>query len=294
MSYIELINRFWAIDLEATFSHTEVHLYFKLLEINNRLGWKNEFKYPNTRLEVEAGMRSKSLINARQRLVDFGLIKYKKGTTRNAGMYSFVDLLYNNPTKESNQGSNQRSNQGSNQKVIRGTLNRQDIDKEYNSSVEGENQFSPQTQKNGNSELLSNPNSQNHSKSGTHVGETGGGAPEKSPPGERKSKKPIKERAKDFKNEIWQHAKGTEYETEIDELRKFWEYWSEHGSRDRLMRYEKEKSFSITRRLRTWFDNREKFRNNGTINSTNIEEDRTQAAIKETYARLAAKSKSYY
>ncbi len=154
MSYIDLINRFWAIDLEATFSHTEVHLYFKLLEINNKLGWKNEFKYPNTRLEVEVGMRTKSLINARQRLIDFGLIKYKKGTTRSAGTYSFVYLLSNVPTKESNQESNQGSNQGSNAKVIEGTLNRQDKDKEKNSSVEGEKPFSPPP-------TAENPNAEN-------------------------------------------------------------------------------------------------------------------------------------
>lgn len=139
MTYIEIINRFWSIDLEANFTHLEVHLFFKLLEINNRLGWKESFRFPNGRLEAEVGSRPKNLINARQRLIDYNLIKYKKGNTRNAGTYSVVSFA---PTKESNQNkqvelpslgvtkeSNKESNQGNNRKVIRGSLNRKDKDK---------------------------------------------------------------------------------------------------------------------------------------------------------------------
>lgn len=141
MSYIELMNRFWSMDLESSFSHLDVHLYFKLLDINNRLAWKTEFKYPNARLESEIGTRQKNLIQSRNRLVDAGLIKYKKGSTRTAGTYS---LLLTNvttkesnddsssieiPTKESNKESNRGSNQGCNRKVIKGTLNREDKDK---------------------------------------------------------------------------------------------------------------------------------------------------------------------
>lgn len=140
MSYIDIINRFWSIDLEANFTHLEVHLFFKLLEINNRLGWKESFRFPNSRLEAEVGSRQKNLINARQRLIDYKLITYKKGNTRNAGTYQVVSF---NPTKESNSNngvslvgtkesnkeSNEESNQGNNRKVIRGSLNREDKDK---------------------------------------------------------------------------------------------------------------------------------------------------------------------
>jgi hypothetical protein len=141
MSYIDLINRFWSIDLEANFSHLDVHLFFKLLEVNNRLGWKNEFKYPNTRLESEIGSRQKNLIQSRNRLVDFGLITYRKGTTRIAGTYSVLSSNVvtkesnqesnqaDRPTKESNQESNLGSNKGCNRKVIRGTLTREDEEK---------------------------------------------------------------------------------------------------------------------------------------------------------------------
>lgn len=137
MSYIDLVNRFWAVDLEASFSHLDVHLFFKLLEINNRLGWKNDFKYANTRLESEIGSRQKNLIQSRNRLVDYGLIMYRKGSTRTAGTYSL--LLTDVVTKESNRGShsiisptkesNKGSNTGSSMESIRGTLTREDKDK---------------------------------------------------------------------------------------------------------------------------------------------------------------------
>lgn len=35
-------------------------------------------------------------------------------------------------------------------------------------------------------------------------------------------------------------------------LNEFFEYWSEHGEKDKKMRFEKEKSFGISRRLSTW------------------------------------------
>jgi len=44
-------------------------------------------------------------------------------------------------------------------------------------------------------------------------------------------------------------------------VREFYEYWSEHGDNDKKMRFEKEKSFSISRRLGTWHKNESKFGN---------------------------------
>lgn len=69
----------------------------------------------------------------------------------------------------------------------------------------------------------------------------------------------IEQRAENFKKSIWEEVKGTERESQTDELRKFWEYWSEHGENDRKMRYEKQQSFSIKRRLSTWFSNKDQW-----------------------------------
>jgi hypothetical protein len=49
-------------------------------------------------------------------------------------------------------------------------------------------------------------------------------------------------------------------------LREFFDYWTEHAKEDKKMRFEKEKSFGIDRRLKTWKTNQETYKpfNNST------------------------------
>ena len=91
MTYIDLVNRFWQMDLEFRFSHLEVHLYFKILDLFNRSGWRKILSVPNSRFVAELGATEPSVIRARQRLVDSGLLSYSKGNQRKAGKYM---LLY--------------------------------------------------------------------------------------------------------------------------------------------------------------------------------------------------------
>lgn len=44
-------------------------------------------------------------------------------------------------------------------------------------------------------------------------------------------------------------------------LNDFYSYWTEHGPNDKKMRFEKEKSFGVERRLETWNNNKNKFGN---------------------------------
>ena len=37
-------------------------------------------------------------------------------------------------------------------------------------------------------------------------------------------------------------------------LRDFYDYWSEHGEKDKKMRFEKEKTFGVKQRLATWYN----------------------------------------
>ena len=37
-------------------------------------------------------------------------------------------------------------------------------------------------------------------------------------------------------------------------LREFYDYWTEHGDKDKKLRFEKEKTFGIQQRLRTWYN----------------------------------------
>ena len=72
---------------------------------------------------------------------------------------------------------------------------------------------------------------------------------------------PMKKRINDFKElvRITVAESRPDYQF-AQELHKFTDYWTEHGINDKKMRFEKEKSFGIPRRLDTWFANAKKFK----------------------------------
>lgn len=63
-----------------------------------------------------------------------------------------------------------------------------------------------------------------------------------------KEVKNIEERKKDFATQVKQFL--DKYDKEM--LKAFYEYWSEHGPNDKKMRFEKQTSFGVSRRLSTW------------------------------------------
>lgn len=60
--------------------------------------------------------------------------------------------------------------------------------------------------------------------------------------------KSLEDRKKDFSKYI--NSFKNEYSLQL--LYDFFEYWTEHGENDKKMRFEKEKSFGVSRRLATW------------------------------------------
>lgn len=70
-------------------------------------------------------------------------------------------------------------------------------------------------------------------------------------------KKSIEDRKREFYNSLTPYLK----EYGKDMIRAFYEYWSEHGENDKKFRKEKEKSFSLKRRLSTWKQNQSRFGN---------------------------------
>ena len=61
-------------------------------------------------------------------------------------------------------------------------------------------------------------------------------------------KKNLVTRKADFKKSLFPYVEEFSKET----VKEFFEYWSEHGAKDKKMRFEKEKSFGTHRRLGTW------------------------------------------
>jgi len=60
----------------------------------------------------------------------------------------------------------------------------------------------------------------------------------------------IEERKNKFYDSLTEYL--SEYPKEM--IRDFFNYWSEHGTKDKKMRYEKEKTFGIKQRLATWYN----------------------------------------
>ncbi|MFV0469749.1 MAG: hypothetical protein ACK5MK_12575 [Dysgonomonas sp.] len=91
MNYIELINRFWRLNKELSFTSYETQLYFKLLDTCNSLGWKNPFNQSNRFICGELGLSERKLLDVRNRLKQCGLIEYESGKSKKkSGIYSIV------------------------------------------------------------------------------------------------------------------------------------------------------------------------------------------------------------
>jgi hypothetical protein len=124
---------------------------------------------------------------------------------------------------------------------------------------------------------LSNKNSANGSK---------GGRPKKNPnetqtkpnlnPTESQTKGIREDKIKEdniIKQEIFLRKKNfanqlADYQSKYskDMLNEFYLYWTEHGTNDKKMRFEKQTSFDVSRRLNNWLKNSAKFDNKETVN----------------------------
>ncbi|NDV57905.1 hypothetical protein [Bacteroides sp. 519] len=101
MNYIELINTFWKYDEAHQFTCAETRLYFYLLKITNRLGWKNCWHRSDERVASDMGVSIKSMKTARKRLTEVGLINFESGG-KGRGVKTYyeikvVDSLFSTP-----------------------------------------------------------------------------------------------------------------------------------------------------------------------------------------------------
>jgi hypothetical protein len=72
----------------------------------------------------------------------------------------------------------------------------------------------------------------------------------------------IAERKMNFANQLAIYKK--DYSKDI--LNEFYLYWTEHGTNDKKMRFEKQTSFDVSRRLNNWLKNSAKFDTKESVN----------------------------
>jgi hypothetical protein len=82
MTYIELINNFWRLNKEYSFTPNEKVVYFALLNKANELAWKNPFNQSNAYLALDSGISEPAMIKARNTLRQKGLINFKSEVGR--------------------------------------------------------------------------------------------------------------------------------------------------------------------------------------------------------------------
>lgn len=82
MNYIDLLNHFWKINKEFSFTPNEKAVYFALLYKWNDLHRKNPFNFSNEQFTSDAGMSVNAMKKAREILKTKGFIDFNSGDGR--------------------------------------------------------------------------------------------------------------------------------------------------------------------------------------------------------------------
>ena len=98
MNYIEQLNEYHLKLITDPISPNARSIYISLLDLNNKLCWKEEFGIANSRLMETSGIESRTTFNrARKELIDNGYILYKKGKNNILiGLYKIISLKSQN------------------------------------------------------------------------------------------------------------------------------------------------------------------------------------------------------
>lgn len=107
MNYIKQLNAFWNWVRTNEISHLEADLYLSILDIANASSWKTRFTIPNSTL---GRFDKNSLVRARNKLVQYGLIRYEKGKKGQAPTYSVKKLFIESEMNPNNDTKNDTKN----------------------------------------------------------------------------------------------------------------------------------------------------------------------------------------
>lgn len=97
LTYIDRLNKFhqW-LESNALPQNSQL-MYFKLLNVFNRAGWPETVQVDNLRLRMMLdGQAETTVIRARDKLVEAGLLRYVKGKKGVPNRYSLTDLYFQN------------------------------------------------------------------------------------------------------------------------------------------------------------------------------------------------------
>ena len=92
MNYIKELNEFRDWLLTAHLSSGAISLWHALMSINNQSGWKKRFSAPNSIVGQLSGLSRQGILNAREQLIEHGLIRCDKGRRGKAPVYEMISF----------------------------------------------------------------------------------------------------------------------------------------------------------------------------------------------------------
>lgn len=110
MRYLDEINAFHTSLLTNPLSSSAIALWYGLMHINNKCGWKREFNVTNMVLSINTGLSVQSLHRARNALKQAGLIDYRVRQGQQSTIYIINHFAYQNG-KQSEQVSDEVTEQ---------------------------------------------------------------------------------------------------------------------------------------------------------------------------------------
>jgi hypothetical protein len=122
MNYIELINQFWRMRRSKIITSVEADLYYYLMNVCNELNWENPFEHPNKLICATIGVTEKTMIAARNRLKQKGLIDFQPGKRKSKSPVYTLLYCKNSSTKESKKESKNDSKKESKKESKKGNL----------------------------------------------------------------------------------------------------------------------------------------------------------------------------
>jgi hypothetical protein len=115
MNGYTLANQFRKLRPSFLFSSIEADLFYELVALCNERNWPTEFQYSNPLLCATLGVSEKSLISARNRLKQAGLLEFTSGHKRSPTVYRFLDPDAEIPLPQVSQRGTQSGSQSGTQ-----------------------------------------------------------------------------------------------------------------------------------------------------------------------------------
>ena len=90
MNYINIIEGFWRMNAYDRFSSSEIILYLYLVHICNQNYWKMPIACKTATLQSELGLNKSTIIRARAKLRERGLIDFTEGVQNSSSPNVFL------------------------------------------------------------------------------------------------------------------------------------------------------------------------------------------------------------